>query len=754
MKILELYAEDFGKLHDRRFVPGEGLTLFEGPNESGKSTLLALIRFLFYGFSQRGADAREEREKRLSWRDRLAAGRMRFVSGGEEYLLVRRCAGGVRTSESVSLTRLPGGERVDTGEVSPGEYFTGLPVELFDGSVCVGQSDIDRVGKADVRVAVGSVLFSGEGDFSVEAAQKRLDKVRVTLQLNRGRGGKIAETEDKLADVRRRLAAARGQAEQLADKQAEERHYAGIVQTRTEAWRAVQAQLNAADLDRQLAAHAAWRAAREKAETAEGALTSFRAEMTEKHLPDAAFFSRVDGLLGEYDRADATLNEAGEKARQMHAAQQTPQNAETNRVAAWVAENGGPEQIAEKYTRLLAKRKAGLVWAIVFALLAAGAAAVAVLFAPPLWIGAGVFAAAGVGALLLALHCKKRAAELRRQTGAPDGARLDVYLTRLVAQDKMGQDRDEELLRVDLALSGARERQKELESEILSAFSAAGQQRPDDIQTAKALLARLRADATAAWEKADALRVTYERENAAETALAKNLPATDEATLRARRAELPPVTGSVEELTRQRDELQGVLTEAEKRRRAAENEATALAAVAADPEELARAEATLTRQLEKARADLAAVNMAMEALAAAGESLRSGVIPQVNDAASATFAALTENAYPGLLIGDGFAVSLDTPNGPQPIGRFSAGCRDAAYLSLRLALLKTLSDEKLPLLLDEALSRLDDERAAAFVNVLRRYAEDGGQVLLFTCHKRERQMLADTPGLVCLSLTE
>ena len=754
MKILELYAEDFGKLHDRRFVPGEGLTLFEGPNESGKSTLLALIRFLFYGFAQRGADAREEREKRLSWRDRLAAGRMRFVSGGEEYLLVRRCAGGVRAAESVSLTRLPGGERVDTGDQTPGEYFTGLPVELFDGSVCVGQSDIDRVGRADVRVAVGSVLFSGEGDFSVEAAQKRLDSLRRELQLNRGRGGKIADTEDELTDVRRRLAAAREQAEQLAARRAEERYYAGIVDTRTRAWRAVQAQLTAADLDRQLAAHAAWRAAHEKAAAAERAQASFLADMTEQHLPDAAFFSRVDGLLNEYDRADATLNEAGEKARQMHAAQQTPQNAETNRVAAWVAENGGPEQVAENHARLLKRRKVGLAWAVALALLAAGTAAAAVFLTPLLWVGAGVSIAAAVGALLFSLHCKKRAAALWAKTGAPDGARLDVYLTRLAAQEKMGQDRDEELLRVDLALASARERQKDLETGILSAFSAAGQQRPDDIQTAKALLERLRADASAAWEKADALHLTYERENAAETALAKNLPETDEATLRARRADLPPVTGSVEELARQRDELQGVLNEAEKRRRAAENEATALAAVAADPEELARTEATLTRQLEKARADLSAVNMAMEALAAAGEDLRSGVIPQVNDAASATFAALTENAYPGLLIGDGFAVSLDTPNGPQPIGRFSAGCRDAAYLALRLALLKTLSKEKLPLLLDEALSRLDDERAAAFANVLRRYAEDGGQVLLFTCHARERQMLAGTPGLVCLSLTE
>jgi uncharacterized protein YhaN len=80
---------------------------------------------------------------------------------------------------------------------------------------------------------------------------------------------------------------------------------------------------------------------------------------------------------------------------------------------------------------------------------------------------------------------------------------------------------------------------------------------------------------------------------------------------------------------------------------------------------------------------------------------------------------------------------------PLPLSRFSAGCRDAAHLSLRLALLKTLSDERLPLLFDEAFSRLDDERARALLSILQAYANAGGQVLLFTCHSRERVMLSD-----------
>ena len=754
MKLLEIYAEEFGKLRDRRFAPGEGLTLIEGPNESGKSTLLALIRFLFYGFSQRNTGEREEREKRLSWYGRCAVGQVRFIAGGEEYLLTRRHTAGTRASETVSLTRLPGGERVDTGELSPGEYFWGLPIELFDNSVCVRQSDIDRVGAPDVREAVGSVLFSGEGDFSIEAAEKRLDAARRALQLNRGRGGKIADLEDRLSAVRTRLTTAREQAQSLAEEQAKERYYTGVVNADAEALRAVNAQLEAADLDRQLAACEDRRAAHEATVRAENALREAEAAITAQNLPQAAFFGTVDDLLGKYDGAGQTLALAAQRVQQLHEAHETPENAEVHRTAVWIEEQGGPEKVAQNYARLRAKRKHNLIAAVLLFVLAAGAAAFALLpvLAPYIFIAAGVLAAGGVAALCLSLSYRKRAAALWDGTGAPAGAKLDVYLTRLTVKDQNGQDDGAALLRVDLEFESAKERRAALQKEILDAFPAAGQARPADIDEAREHLTQLRAAVKEADEKRGPLRLAWERAIGAETALGRNTAPVDEPALRARREKLPTPTESVEQLKRRRDELQSAWNEAERGRQAAERAVTGLSATAEDPDELERDQVRLQGQLEKARADLAAVNMAAEAMQEAGQALRDGVIPQVSDDASAIFATLTGGAYEGLRVGEGFAVSLDTPNGPQPIGRFSLGCCDAAYLSLRLALLKTLSAEKLPLLFDEALSRLDDERAAALMAVLDRYVAEGGQVLLFTCHKRERQMTVGRPDVVCLSL--
>ena len=61
MKFLVAEIEEFGKLEHRRFTFGEGMNLIEGENESGKSTLLAFFRFIFYGFPRRNAAGGDER---------------------------------------------------------------------------------------------------------------------------------------------------------------------------------------------------------------------------------------------------------------------------------------------------------------------------------------------------------------------------------------------------------------------------------------------------------------------------------------------------------------------------------------------------------------------------------------------------------------------------------------------------------------------------------------------------------------------
>lgn len=74
-----------------------------------------------------------------------------------------------------------------------------------------------------------------------------------------------------------------------------------------------------------------------------------------------------------------------------------------------------------------------------------------------------------------------------------------------------------------------------------------------------------------------------------------------------------------------------------------------------------------------------------------------------------------------------------------PTTKLSTGARALLYLALRVAMAEHDAESRgvrLPLLCDDPLVHLDDERATEVVRVLKAASEAGHQVVLFTCHLR------------------
>jgi uncharacterized protein YhaN len=67
----------------------------------------------------------------------------------------------------------------------------------------------------------------------------------------------------------------------------------------------------------------------------------------------------------------------------------------------------------------------------------------------------------------------------------------------------------------------------------------------------------------------------------------------------------------------------------------------------------------------------------------------------------------------------------------------SHGTREQLFLALRLALADVYAKEgaRLPMILDDVLVNFDAQRAAAAARLIREFAEQGRQVMLFTCHR-------------------
>ena len=74
-----------------------------------------------------------------------------------------------------------------------------------------------------------------------------------------------------------------------------------------------------------------------------------------------------------------------------------------------------------------------------------------------------------------------------------------------------------------------------------------------------------------------------------------------------------------------------------------------------------------------------------------------------------------------------------------PVNRFSIGTIDQLYLSLRLSMINELSDETVPIFLDEALAFYDDERLKNILDYLNSKFSNR-QIIIFTCTNREKSI--------------
>ena len=130
LTIEKIEINSFGKLKNAYLSLESGVNLLSAPNESGKSTLAAFIKFVFYGFSGARMQSITDNEKKLytPWDGEVSEGNVTVTADGSRYTISRRClASGKETVEVVNRAT---GKNEFIGEV-PGEVFFGVSEEVF-----------------------------------------------------------------------------------------------------------------------------------------------------------------------------------------------------------------------------------------------------------------------------------------------------------------------------------------------------------------------------------------------------------------------------------------------------------------------------------------------------------------------------------------------------------------------------------------------------------------------------------------------
>ena len=133
--------------------------------------------------------------------------------------------------------------------------------------------------------------------------------------------------------------------------------------------------------------------------------------------------------------------------------------------------------------------------------------------------------------------------------------------------------------------------------------------------------------------------------------------------------------------------------------------------------------------------------LAKEILAESYEEMRNTVTPKFTQELSKNISEITEKKYSKIMFNDeqGLIVELESCN-YVPASKLSIGTIDQLYLSLRLSMIDELSEENLPIILDEAFAYYDTER---LTNILKYLDEKykTHQIILFTCTNREKEIL-------------
>ena len=135
------------------------------------------------------------------------------------------------------------------------------------------------------------------------------------------------------------------------------------------------------------------------------------------------------------------------------------------------------------------------------------------------------------------------------------------------------------------------------------------------------------------------------------------------------------------------------------------------------------------------------INIAVDNLQEAYEEMKNTITPKFTQNLSKNMSKISNNKYSKVTINDEKGLIIENDNGEYiSVDQLSVGTIDQLYLSLRLSMIEELSNERLPIMLDETFAYFDDERLE---NILKYLVGELNkhQVLIFTCTDREHQIL-------------
>lgn len=146
----------------------------------------------------------------------------------------------------------------------------------------------------------------------------------------------------------------------------------------------------------------------------------------------------------------------------------------------------------------------------------------------------------------------------------------------------------------------------------------------------------------------------------------------------------------------------------------------------------------MERKQKEIATELEAVKLAISVIGELSADIHDSFGQQLNAKVTEIIRNITGNKYSNLKVNEKLEVKVDFHGTYVSLDCLSAGTIDQIYFALRTAVAELLlGQDEVPLLLDDSFALYDEPRVRACLKEL----SCRKQVILFTCHKRERQLL-------------
>ena len=745
MYIEKIAIESFGSLSSVAYDLTSGINILRGNNESGKSTVAAFIKFIFYGLCGKLPDqSMTEKTRYTNWDHGISGGYLVVNDNGKRYRIERRVTPAAKAvgKEKIKIVDLASGAEVLKG-VNPGEHFFGVSEDVFSQSAFSAQGSGSLVDAEKMNNAIDNILFSGNESVSVKTALKKLDEARVFLLHKNKKGGKLYAMDLEIGEMKNRVRQAEDNEAFLAvrnktltDSRKQQEDNRRLLQETNDKLKQIEAcavLARYAELDRKKEAH----------QNALDACTATRSANERNHfLPtheyrDALRACHADIAIAEKEEASLTMQKDA-----LTTATLSQREAE---ILAATEKRGGTDSAKKTLTAAVQKKKKRkkLTAFLAVGFLLSLAASILLAFITPLAYGLmGVSAVLMVASLLSFLSLRRlQTNDLFASFFATDLAEAIRNITEAAEAERLVKEDERRHQHLHDALNNCVAHKQELikgANTLLSQWGLSYTDKDSLISaTEEASKAILSLDA--AEQKAKETKLAYESAASALSGFSREAYAAE----KERTAYVGDV--SVDDINELKvkykfcTQKENALTT---QIRTLELEIASRAATTESSdglkEALSELEATRREYDDKHQAYL----LAYAAIKESGEHLRARIAPALSETASALVKTATDGKYQTIGIDNSLSVSFRTDEtAPErEVAFMSAGTKALTYVSFRLALISQLFGEKTPpIVFDEAFASLDNTRLAAVMALLAEQAKTT-QVILMTCHDREYEV--------------